>query len=569
VGCSDSGRAHASALLVAVVQSWGEHRSLIEGRMPSLTLLEPRGYTPTRMPFEPLDQYLQRQKKLKELEALGYDPYPRRFPSTHTIREILDRFSQRAGVDFETERVEVRLAGRIVSLRLHGKAGFAHLAGQGARLQVYLKLDSVSERGFELFCRLDLGDIVGVSGHLFRTKTGELTVWVEELTLLTKALLPLPGKWHGLADVERRYRQRYLDLIANPDVREIFERRSRIVREMRRFFDARGFLEVETPIMQAIVGGAMARPFITYHNTLDLDLYLRIAPELYLKRLVVGGLDRVYEINRNFRNEGLSTKNNPEFTMLEFYQAYADYHDLMELTIELFGEVARKVTGGSVVRFGPHEIDFGRWQRLTMREAICQFWPNEAGAAPQPQQLASAGGPREAARRYNAWAQAAGRELLESIEKLSDGELTGLLFETLVEKQLIQPTLISDFPAELSPLAQRRRDDPSLAERFEVFIGGLELGNAYSELNDPEEQERRFREQIARGGEDVPRQIDLDYIRALCHGMPPAAGEGIGIDRLTMLLTDAHSIREVILFPLLRPEASEAEATPPNQEEEK
>jgi lysyl-tRNA synthetase, class II len=535
-----------------------------------LTLSEPRGYTRTRMPFEPLDQYLQRQKKLQELETLGYDPHPRRFPFTHTIREILERFSARSAAELDAERAAVRLAGRIVSLRLHGKAGFAHLAGQGERLQVYVKLDSVGARGFELFRLLDLGDIVGVAGHLFRTKTGELTVWVEELTLLTKALLPLPEKWHGLADVERRYRQRYLDLIANPEVRRIFERRTLLVREIRQFFDARGFLEVETPIMQAIAGGATARPFVTHHNALDLDLYLRIAPELYLKRLVVGGLERVYEINRNFRNEGISTRNNPEFTMLEFYQAYADYHDLMDLTIELITGLAEKVAGSAVVRFGEREVDFRRWQKITMREAIGQFWPGEAGRAPTAEELAAGGGPREAARRYNDWARAAGREPLESPESFSDGELTGLLFESLAEKQLFQPTLVYDFPAEISPLAKRRRDDPSLAERFEIFIGGLELGNAYSELNDPEEQERRFREQMARGGDEVPRQLDLDYIRALAHGMPPAAGEGIGIDRLTMLLTDTHSIREVILFPLLRPEAAEEPAPgPAKQEEEK
>ncbi len=517
------------------------------------------------MPLEPLDQYSQRRKKLSEIQSLGFAGYPHKFEWTHTPAAIIEGYDSRAAAALEAEKVQVRVAGRIVAVRLHGKAGFAHIMGGGRRLQVYVKLDAVGERGFQLFRLLDLGDLIGVSGHLFRTKTNELTVWVDGLELLSKALLPLPEKWHGLADVELRYRQRYLDLIATDKVRGIFEKRAQIVREIRRFFDARGYIEVETPMMQPIAGGATARPFITHHNTLDLDLYLRIAPELYLKRLIVGGLDRVYEINRNFRNEGISIKYNPEFTMLEFYQAYSDYHDLMDLTQELLAGLAEKICGSTAVKFGEHTLDFGRIERLSMREAIGHYWPSEAGAAPTIAELAAPGGPRAAAERYNAWARRAGASTIDSAGSASDGVLTGALFETIAERQIVQPTFIYDFPTDISPLSKCRDDDPSLTERFEIFAGGIELGNAFSELNDPEEQERRFREQIARGGEEVPKQLDEDYIRALCHGMPPTAGEGIGIDRLTMLLTDSHSIREVILFPLLRPEASAQNASPDDE----
>ncbi len=450
----------------------------------------------------------------------------------------------------------VRVAGRILTLRLHGKAGFAHISGSGQRLQIYVKLDIVGPRAFELFQRLDLGDFVGVAGHLFRTKTGELTVWVNELTLLSKALLPLPEKWHGLSDVEVRYRQRYLDLIANERARGIFLRRAHIIRELRRFFDARGYIEVETPMMQPIAGGATARPFVTHHNTLDVDLYLRIAPELYLKRLIVGGLDRVYEINRNFRNEGISTAHNPEFTMLEFYQAYSDYGDLMALNEELFAHLAKEVTGSTIVRYGEYEVDFSKFQRVSMREAVCRYWPPSAVPAPTVTELATPGGPRAIAERYIVWAQTHGREPLLDLDGQTDGEITGLLFEAVAESQLIQPTILYDFPTDISPLSKCRKDDPSLVERFEVYVAGMELGNAFSELNDPAEQERRFRQQVEKGGEEVPREVDMDYVRALAHGMPPTAGEGIGIDRLTMLFTDSHSIREVILFPLLRPESS-------------
>ena len=506
------------------------------------------------MPFEPLDQYLQRQKKLKEIEALGFDHYPHQFDWTHTPGEILERYDARTGAQLEAEPVPVRVAGRIMTMRLLGKAGFAHIQGQGQRVQVYVKLNAVGERAFKLFQLLDLGDIIGVRGHLFRTKTNELSVWVEELTPLAKALLPLPDKWHGLSDVELRYRQRYLDLIVNQEVREIFVRRAQIIRELRVFFDARWFIEVETPMMQPIAGGATARPFITHHNTLDIDLYLRIAPELFLKRLTVGGLDRVYEINRNFRNEGISTQHNPEFTMMEFYQAYADYRQVMDLTEEALTTVVRNVCGTTAIRYGEHTVDFTQWQRLSMREAIAKYWPVGAGAAPAMEELARPGGAREVAARFNAWAKQQHHEPIAMAKGDSDGVVTTALFEAVAEKHLIPPTLIYDFPADISPLAKRRDDDPTLAERFEIFACGLELGNAYSELNDPQEQEQRFREQVARGGEEAPKEIDWDYIRALCHGLPPTGGWGFGIDRFTMLLTNTHSIREVILFPLLRPE---------------
>jgi lysyl-tRNA synthetase class 2 len=520
--------------------------------------------------FEPLDQYLQRKKKLAEMAALGEETYPHRFDQTATAAEIVARYGSQDAQALESQHVNVRVAGRILTIRLHGKTGFAHIQGAGTRLQIYVKRDAAPE-AFRLFELMDLGDLVGVSGHLFRTKTGELTVWVEKLTLLAKALLPLPEKWHGLADVEVRYRQRYLDLIVNAHAREIFARRAATLRELRNFFDARGYVEVETPMMHSIPGGAAARPFITHHNTYDMDLYLRIAPELYLKRLVVGGLDRVYEINRNFRNEGVSTEHNPEFTMLEFYQAYSDYRDLMNLTEELFALLARKVCGTTVVKYGEHELDFAKWQRLTMREAIGRYWPAQAGAAPTVEELGRPSGPRAAAERYNAMAQAAAaagpepppeqaNAPLLGWQAMSDGELTGLLFEIVAEPNLIQPTMIYDFPTDISPLAKCRPDDPSLVERFEVFIAGMELGNAFSELNDPDEQERRLLRQIAQGGDEVPREVDFDYVRALAHGLPPTAGMGVGIDRLTMLLTDSRSIREVILFPLLRPESASRHA---------
>ncbi|MBI3404033.1 MAG: lysine--tRNA ligase [Acidobacteria bacterium] len=510
------------------------------------------------MPFEPLDQYLQRQKKLKEIAALGHDPYPREFRFTHTPGQILNLWNGKSHDELEAEKPQVRVAGRLMTIRGHGKAGFAHLQGEGKQIQIYVKKDVVGDQGFQLYQLFDMGDIVGVAGRVFRTKTNELTIWVEELTLLTKALLPLPEKWHGLADVEARYRQRYLDLIANEGVRDLFLKRSQIIREVRKFFDARGYVEVETPMLHPIFGGATARPFITHHNVLDQDMYLRIAPELYLKRLVVGGLDRVYEINRNFRNEGIGYRWNPEFTMLEFYQAYSNYRDLMDLTEELVTEIVKNVCGALQLPYGEHTVDFAKWERMTLREAVSRYWPPGAGIAPTVAQLASPESVQKSLDEYNAWANRThAGDPLHPPRGAGAGWILAGLFEVVAEKHLINPTIIYDYPTEVSPLAKKRPDDPTLTERFEFFAGGrLELGNGFSELNDPEDQEARFREQIARGGDEVPRELDVDYIRALCHALPPTAGEGIGIDRLTMLLTNSHSIREVILFPLLRPEAA-------------
>jgi lysyl-tRNA synthetase class 2 len=513
--------------------------------------------------FEPRDQFEQRQNKLEQIQALGFEAFPREFRWSHTAADLVRQYASVQATELEADKIEVRVAGRIVSYRLMGKAGFAHLQGSGKRIQIYVKKDVVGERGFQLFQLLDLGDHIGVRGHMFRTKTGELSVWVEELFFLSKALLPLPEKWHGLADIELRYRMRYLDLIATEKSREIFETRAQIVRELRKFFDVRGYIEVETPMMHPIAGGAAARPFVTHHNTLDIDLYLRIAPELYLKRLTVGGFDRVYEINRNFRNEGISTQHNPEFTMLEFYEAYSNYRDLMDLNELLFAQMANAITGSTTVKFGDVDLDFGKMQRLTMREAIVKYWPAGAGAAPPPEELAAPGGAQRATERYNLWAKANHAEYAAAKGKLADGEWTGLLFETIAEDKLIQPTILYDFPTEISPLSKQKPEDPTLTERFEIYVAGMEIANGFSELNDPAEQERRFLAQIAQGDDEVPKQLDVDYVRALCHGLPPTAGEGIGIDRLTMLLTDSHSIREVILFPLLRPEGNPEE--PPAQ----
>ncbi|MBV9148128.1 MAG: lysine--tRNA ligase [Acidobacteria bacterium] len=503
--------------------------------------------------------YQLRRDKLKQIEALGQESYPHKFEATHAIPEILARYSESSGEVLEKERVNVRVAGRLMSIRGQGKAGFAHLQQAGKRLQIYVKLDAVGEQGFQLYKLLDLGDFIGVSGYLFRTRTNELSVHVETITFLAKDLLPLPEKYHGLADVELRYRQRYVDLNMNPEVRDVFIARSKVVKAIRSFLDARGYIEVETPMMQPIAGGAVARPFTTHHNTLDIDLYLRIAPELYLKRLVVGGLERVYEINRNFRNEGISTQHNPEFTMLEFYQAYADYRDLMKLTEEMLAQVAREVNGSTVVSYQGREIDFGNWQRLSMREAIVKYWPEQCGPKPDIGDFASASSVRKLVERLNA----AHTPHMPYDPTEPAGKTVANMFEAVAEEHLWQPTILYDFPVAISPLSKNKKDEPEWVERFEIFVGGLEIGNAFSELNDPEEQRRRFEQQLAERerGDEEAHVMDEDYIRALSYGMPPTGGEGIGIDRLTMLLTDSKSIRDVILFPLLRPQKQEETAS--------
>src|SRR5438067_3712124 len=502
-------------------------------------------------------QYQLRREKLKQIEALGQQSYPRKFEFTHSIPEIVAKYSDFTCEQLDPDRVNVRVAGRLMSIRGQGKAGFAHLQQAGQRLQIYVKLDFVGEKGFQLYKLLDLGDFVGVSGYLFRTKTNELSVHVEQITFLAKDLLPLPEKYHGLSDVELRYRQRYVDLNMNPEVRDVFVARSKLVKAIRSFLDARGYIEVETPMMQPIPGGAAARPFITHHNTLDIDLYLRIAPELYLKRLIVGGLDRVYEINRNFRNEGISTQHNPEFTMLEFYQAYADYRDLMQLTEEMLAQVARDVNGTTKATFGDHEIDFANWQRLSMREAIIKYWPERAGAKPEISDFATQRSVEALVKRFNA----AHSPHMPYDPNDPAGKTIAALFEAVAEEHLIQPTILYDFPVAISPLSKNKPDEPDWVERFEVFVGGLEIGNAFSELNDPEEQRRRFEQQLSERerGDEEAHVMDEDYIRALSFGMPPTGGEGIGIDRLTMLVTNSRSIRDVILFPLLRPETEEEE----------
>ena len=514
------------------------------------------------------DLVLQRQKKLKAIADLGFETYPRKFDFTHTVPQILATYSSRPVEELTAQKIPVRVAGRLMSVRLHGKAGFAHLMGAGARLQIYVRQDAVAERDFELYKLLDIGDLIGAEGYLFRTKTGELTVHVERLQFLAKALLPLPEKWHGLADVEIRYRQRYLDLVANEEVRHIFERRSKLITALREFLDAEGFLEVETPMMQPLAGGAMARPFVTHHNALDINLFLRIAPELYLKRLVVGGFDRVYEINRNFRNEGISTQHNPEFTMLEFYQAYADYQDLMALVERSVRQVARAVLGSEEFDYSGQHITLAQFGRLTMKEAIVRHWPGPAGygsdsrAAPaKGPTLENLADPKAAFRWveiYNQSVVRAGgeREPIALPSGTAPGMALQELFEAVSERHLIQPTFILDFPLEVSPLAKQKPDDPNFVERFELYIGGMEIANAFSELNDPAEQRDRFEYQqlLREKGDLAAHAIDEDYIRALSYGMPPTGGAGIGIDRLTMLLTNARSIRDVILFPLLRPE---------------
>jgi lysyl-tRNA synthetase class 2 len=491
------------------------------------------------------EQIAQRKTNLEAIARLGVPPYPNKFERRHTVVELVDAHGTKSHDDLEAERPETITSGRILAIRSFGKANFLAITDGRAKIQVYIRQDSLPPLDFQIFERLDFGDWVGVEGRLFRTRTNELTIWASRLHFLAKCLLPLPEKWHGLTDVEIRYRQRYLDLIVNPEARRVFETRSRVIAAIREFMTERGYLEVETPMMQPIAGGALARPFRTHHNALDMDLYLRIAPELYLKRLTVGGLERVFEINRNFRNEGISTQHNPEFTMMEFYQAYSDYRDLMTMTEELISAVAWKAAGGDAVTFGEHQISLAApFVRLSLREASREAASRRLARAVSAAEL-----------RDREQAAALARQLGLEVEPGGGaGKIATAIFEALCEDRLIQPTFVYDFPTEVSPLSKQRADDPDTVERFELYIGGFEVANAFSELNDPVEQRRRFEAQLkerARGDLEA-HEMDEDYIRALEYGLPPTAGEGLGIDRLVMILTNSPSIRDVILFPLMR-----------------
>ena len=500
------------------------------------------------------EQVAQRRAKLEELTRLGVGPYPNRFDRTIEIATLAATHGGKSAEALEAERPEVRAAGRILSIRSFGKASFLVLSDGLARVQAYIRADSLSERDFQTSKLLDFGDHVGVAGRVFRTKTNELTILASELQFLAKCLLPMPEKWHGLTDVEARYRQRYLDLIVNPDSRRVFETRARVVAGIRRFLDARGFLEVETPMMQPIAGGALARPFVTHHNALDLDLYLRVAPELYLKRLTVGGLERVYEINRNFRNEGISTQHNPEFTMLEFYEAYVDYQHLMTLTEQMLSAIALESIGGLEVAFGDQPLSFAPpYRRLSLRHAAAEGASERLGRPVAETDL-----------RDRDTAAGVARALgLEVGAGASAGKIATAVFEALWEAQLVQPTFVYDFPTDVSPLSKQKPDDADTVERFELYAGGFEIANGFSELNDPAEQRRRFEGQLRdrAAGNVEAHQMDEDYVRALEYGLPPTGGEGIGIDRLVMLLTNSPSIRDVILFPLMRPRSSDGPMT--------
>lgn len=487
------------------------------------------------------EQRQQRMKKLDQLREAGVAPYGRRFEVKDRAGQLIKLHGEKPREVLEHEKVACTLAGRIVALRRFGKAGFAVLQDGSERLQVYLKKDHLSEQAYRIAEQLDLGDWIGVSGILFRTKTNEFTVEVHELTFLSKALRPLPEKWHGLTDVETRYRQRYVDLIANPEVHGIFELRSKIIAEIRSFLIERGFLEVETPMMHPIPGGATAKPFVTHHNALDANLYLRIAPELYLKRLIVGGFQRVFEINRNFRNEGISTIHNPEFTMLEFYVSYADYQDLIILTEELIAAVATQVLGKTVIPYQGKAIDLTPpWRRWSYHQAILEVNSLDPSVFQDRNQAV------EVAKKLN----------VPVDPKWPLFNIVNEIFEETVEPNLQQPTFITDYPIEISPLARRKDTNPALTDRFELYIAGREIANAFSELNDPLDQRERFEAQAAQrvAGDEEAHLVDEDFLRALEYGMPPTAGEGIGIDRLIMLFTNQASIRDVVLFPQLRPE---------------
>ncbi len=466
-----------------------------------------------------------RIEKLNKLREKGIDPYGACYNHATPLKEVLDKYSE------EEEGRKVRCTGRIMTMRPHGKAAFLHIKDWTGKLQVYIKLNKVGEEKYDVFRLLDLGDIIGVEGGVFKTRTGEITVFADDFTVLSKALLPPPEKWHGLKDVELRYRQRYLDLSSNDDVMDLFLKRSNIIKSIRTFLDNRNFVEVETPMMQPIPGGAVAKPFVTHHNVLDMDLFLRIAPELYLKRLLVGGMERVYEINRNFRNEGLSTRHNPEFTMMELYQAYSDYNGMMELTESLISGLANELYGSFEVPYGERMLDLSPpWQRCTFSELLLKH--------------ASVDLDDEDGLRTK------GRELGIEVEGIHKDVIAENIFGELVEKELWHPTFVVDYPVSICPLTKACDHDPNLAQRFELYIATMELANSYSELNEPLEQSKRFHEQIT--DDDKEGKIDEDFLKTLKYGMPPAGGLGIGIDRLVMILTNSTSIRDVILFPLLR-----------------
>lgn len=485
-------------------------------------------------------QIKQRREKLHAMRAAGFK-YPNHFRPSMTAASIAEQYEAFDADALQEKSVSVQVAGRLMTRRIMGKASFMTIQDQAARIQIYLSRDELPDGVYASFKQWDLGDIVGVTGRLFRTKTGELSVRASEVILLTKALRPLPDKYHGLADHEQRARMRYLDLIANPASRRLFATRSNLISALRTYLNQHDFMEVETPMMHALIGGASAKPFCTHHNALDLPLYMRIAPELYLKRLVVGGFNRVYELNRNFRNEGLSTRHNPEFTMVEFYQAYADFNDLMDLTEDMLRTLAHDVLGSTAIHYQGHDIDLTQsFKRLPLVDAIVQYGDGITKA--QCQDLSSI---KKLATQHN----------IDVPENWGVGKIQMELFEAVAERQLQQPTFITQFPAEVSPLARLNDDDPFITDRFELYVGGQEIANGFSELNDSEDQAERFSAQIAarEAGDEEAMSYDADYIKALEHGLPPTAGEGIGIDRLVMLFTDTPSIRDVILFPLLRP----------------
>ncbi|MCY9020759.1 lysine--tRNA ligase [Priestia megaterium] len=485
------------------------------------------------------DQFLVRREKMSNLRDQGIDPFGQRFERTHTSQQLISEYDELTKEQLEENEVPVSLAGRIMTKRGKGKAGFAHVQDLTGQIQLYVRKDAIGEERYEIFSSVDIGDLVGVEGVLFKTKVGELSIKVKDFTLLTKALRPLPDKYHGLKDIEQRYRQRYLDLITNPESKQTFISRSRIIQSMRRYLDNHGYLEVETPMMHSIAGGAAARPFVTHHNALDMELYMRIAIELHLKRLIVGGLEKVYEIGRVFRNEGVSTRHNPEFTMIELYEAYADYKDIMALTENLIAHIAQEVLGTTKIQYGDQEVDLTpEWTRLHMVDAIKQYTGVDFWGETSVEEA------RALAKEHG----------VEITEHMQYGHIVNEFFEQKVEEQLIQPTFIYGHPVEISPLAKKNAEDPRFTDRFELFIVAREHANAFTELNDPIDQRERFEAQLKEKeqGNDEAHEMDDDFIEALEYGMPPTGGLGIGIDRLVMLLTNAPSIRDVLLFPHMR-----------------